>query len=227
MGTRARDRRHAEEPDRRSRPRPDGVGVRRTVGGNGEDAIGRYAFCPSCGESHEIQSASTDHLHGSRVASIMTRYVLCVRADLGVDSLATLLLERGFRGAAVVDESGRATGWISMEDILWQREIERDTQDETPSVDAIEPGFHVETGSDTTVGDLMSPRVPAILESMSIPAAAAILASEEADEVPVIARDRRVVGRLRAVDVLAWYARQGEGLVHPTLYPAGGNGRPS
>ena len=58
-----------------------------------------------------------------RAADVMTTDVITVDPETTVQSLATLLAERGISGAPVVDASGHLVGVISEGDLLHRAEI--------------------------------------------------------------------------------------------------------
>jgi CBS domain-containing protein len=148
------------------------------------------------------------------VSKIMTREVVCVLPDLGIEALTQVFLERGISGAPVVDPSGRTLGIVSKTDVL------RDFADRGETGELGEPevrsggiraelerGMHVARSSDTTVQDVMTPLTFALPEDASIARASALMYLEGVHRVPVIASSGRVVGILSALDVLGWLAR--------------------
>jgi len=58
-----------------------------------------------------------------RAMDVMTTDVITVDPETTVQSLATLLAERGISGAPVVDSDGRLVGVISEGDLLHRAEI--------------------------------------------------------------------------------------------------------
>ncbi len=54
----------------------------------------------------------------TRLAAVMSRNVICVRADMRARDVAQLLAERNVSGAPVVDESGRPIGMITQNDLV-------------------------------------------------------------------------------------------------------------
>lgn len=120
------------------------------------------------------------------VQAVMTRAVVAVRADLPLDTVRGLFLERGIGGAPVVDEEGRPIGMISKTDLL--------------QAGASRAG--------STVADAMSRRVWTLTERAPISEAAALLASEGVHRAPVLGREGRVVGIVTVLDVLRWLTQQ-------------------
>lgn len=120
-----------------------------------------------------------------RLSSVMTGDLVCVRPDVRLDALATLLDDRGFGGVPVVDDRGRPIGVVSKTDLVRA----------TP-----------EAGADT-VADIMTPLTFSLPENATLSRAAAIMAYEGIHRVPVVAIDGTVVGIVTAMDVVRWLAR--------------------
>lgn len=120
------------------------------------------------------------------IAQVMTGDVICVTADLGLDELTSLLIERGFSGAPVVDGLGRPIGVISKTDLL---------RAQLPPTSA-------------TVGDLMMPLAFTLPETAPLSQAAALMVEERVHRLPIVSHEGRVVGLLTAFDVLRWLARE-------------------
>lgn len=158
------------------------------------------------------------------VSAIMTAGVVCVQGDLSADALAALLLARGFNGAPVVDEKGRAIGIVSGTDLVRQRhEAERFAERQAPQVRqrrAVEHDFG--RGDDagrttpTTAADVMTPIAFALPESATIAEAAAIMSFEGVHRVPVVSPSGQVAGILSSLDILGWLAEQAGWLVART-----------
>lgn len=158
------------------------------------------------------------------IAEIMTRAVISVDPDLGVDALMNLFLERGISGAPVVDSSGRPIGVVSKTDLLRDR-FERGDSGETepPSLkrQGIEvrlEGMHVQDASNVCVREVMTPLAFTLPESASIARASALMALETVHRVPVVSATGRVIGILSTLDVLRWLARR-EGYLVPEHRP--------
>jgi len=122
-----------------------------------------------------------------RVADVMSRVVVCVRADLAGAALARLLVERGIGGAPVVDRDGRPVGVVSKTDVL--RAVAR--------------------GADLTrltVDDMMMPVAFVVDEDATLARAAALMATEGIHRIPVVNRAGAVVGIVTPLDVARWLA---------------------
>lgn len=157
------------------------------------------------------------------VAEVMTKHVVCVPPDLGIEALTDLFLERGISGAPVVDSAGRTLGIVSKTDVL------RDYADRGETGEVGKPelqsggiraqldrGMHVQELRDATVRDVMTPLAFTLPESASIARASALMALEGVHRVPVVAPNGKVVGILSALDVLRWLAlREGYAVPNP------------
>lgn len=148
------------------------------------------------------------------ISDIMTRDVVCVQAELSVESLTQLMLERGISGAPVVDARGRAIGVVSKTDLLRELHERGDTsqcEHEPPRIRRNRPpdlhrGFHVEELVHATAGEIMMPVAFTLSETAPISQAAALMAFEGVHRVPVLARSGEVVGIVSSLDVLRWLA---------------------
>lgn len=128
-----------------------------------------------------------------RVAEVMSRDVVCVRADLGVACVRELLLSRGFSGAPVVDEGGRPIGVVSKTDLLRER------------FEAAAGGAADGTGA-RCAGDVMTPIAMTLVETAPIYEAAALMARHGVHRVPIVTHDGRLVGVVSSLDMLRWIA---------------------
>jgi len=152
----------------------------------------------------------------------MTTNVVTVTPDVGVETLTSLFLERGFSGAPVIDDSGRAVGIVSKTDLLRESFERADgtTEDEPASINRggiempLGRGMHTQRGTGITARDVMTPLAFTLPESASVARASALMAHEGVHRVPVVTEAGKVVGILSAMDVLRWVARM-EGFVIP------------
>ncbi|MEZ4226434.1 MAG: CBS domain-containing protein [Polyangiaceae bacterium] len=165
-------------------------------------------------------SVPDEPIPGSRVdppvAKVMTAHVVCVRAELPLDELTQLMLERGISGVPVVDDSGRPLGVVSKTDLL-RRRLERSQQTEVDEGPVragqyeleLGPGFGSGGLSEDIVEDIMMPIALTIPENAPISKAAALMAHEGVHRLVVVdAHSSAVVGILSAIDLLRWMARQ-------------------
>jgi CBS domain-containing protein len=117
------------------------------------------------------------------VAQIMTTDVICVREDLSLTALATLLLERNLSGVPVVDLAGRPIGVISKTDLL-----RRD-------------------GAPGCVAEVMTPMSFVLHPEASVSQAAALMAFEGVHRLLVVSDDGKVIGLVSSLDVMRWLGR--------------------
>jgi CBS domain-containing protein len=135
------------------------------------------------------------------IADVMTRDALCVRADMTLEALRAVLIERGLGGLPVVDAEGRPLGMVTKTDLLraegchdWHRAEEGARAEPRPAAGA----------AAGTVGAIMTELAIAVHESMSIAQAAALMAYEGVHRLPVVDDDQRLVGVLSSLDVMHW-----------------------
>jgi CBS domain-containing protein len=160
------------------------------------------------------------------VSEIMTRDVVCARADLSVEALARLMIEHGISGVPVVDKRGHAVGVVSKTDLirLLEESVAEVGKGEPLAVSRggvryeLGPGFHLQELSRATVADVMTPLVFALPDDASVAQAAAMMAYEGVHRVPVVAGEGEVVGLLSSLDVLGWLGRE-SGYVLPSMRP--------
>ena len=185
-----------------------------------------YCADPAANQAQDAadrqQSApATPGVH-TQISAIMTGDVMCVRPELSVEALSSLLLERGFSGVPVVDEEGRPLGVVSKTDLV--REVgEGGTQEavwitRNGRPHQLERGFHLEPIPRATVADVMTPLAFALPENASISQAAALMVFEDIHRVLVVAEDGKVVGIVSSLDVLAWLAGHDGYLVRNPLW---------
>ena len=138
-----------------------------------------------CGDD----SAAPLTLARATVGTLMTRNVVCVRPDLGLDASMALFVETGLKALPVVDAEGALMGFVAESDVM----------------------LHVQAaGSATqaeTIADVFMPYALAVPESTPVTRAAALMALEGQQRVAVVSRENRVVGVLSASDILYWLAR--------------------
>lgn len=144
---------------------------------------------------------------GSPVSSIMTNDVVCVREDVSLESITSLLLERGFTGLPVIDEEGRAIGIISSTDLV-RHQYEEASSSSTEGDDdmALESGLHA-TGATSTVADVMTPIAITVPEEASISSAAVVMAARNIHRLPVVDDCGTVVGLITTTDIVDWVAQ--------------------
>jgi CBS domain-containing protein len=118
------------------------------------------------------------------ISAIMTSDVVCVRSDVAIEDLASLLTERKISGVPVVDAAGEPVGVVSKSDLV--RNGHRRG----------------------TVADIMTGVTLGLPEWSTIAQAAALMAYEGVHRLPVTGSDGTVVGIVSAMDILRWTAQQ-------------------
>ena len=132
------------------------------------------------------------------ISALMSGKVYCVSEDVSVQALATLLLEGGFSRVPVVDEGGKPIGVVSQADL-----VRHHYESGTASHEAL-----------STVGDIMTEVSFALDEEALVSQAAAMMALERIDSIPVVDPMGQVVGLLSSLDVLYWLACETGYVVH-------------
>jgi CBS domain-containing protein len=120
----------------------------------------------------------------------MSSDVCCVLSDVSVQALASLLIEGGLRAVPVVDEGGEPVGVVSQANLV-RHNYESGTASHQPP---------------STVGDIMTDIWFTLDEGASVSQAAALMALESVDGIPVVDRRGQIVGILSSLDVLYWLA---------------------
>ncbi len=154
-------------------------------------------------------NSAIERLLHLRVADVMTRNVVQVRADESMDKAAELLNQHDISGAPVVDELGRCVGVISGSDFVLR---ERDRVGAEVASGRVErvfvqdaPGrpYHVEDIAGDRVSEHMSADVQTVAANASLMDAARIMCSEHIHRVVVLDRDKRPAGLVSSLDVVA------------------------
>jgi CBS domain-containing protein len=141
------------------------------------------------------------------LAGVMTLEVVCVKADMSIEALTSLLVERNISGVPVVDDAGKPVGMISKTDLVRHQHEEGGCGEapSTPLGEELQTGFH-ELPSGATVGDYMLPIAFTLGESAPLAHAAALMAWEGVHRIPVCSPEGDVVGIVTTLDVVRWVA---------------------
>lgn len=153
------------------------------------------------------QAAPSD-LATVRLADVMVRDVVCVRPDTSIESLRTVLLDRGISGAPVVDEDGGLVGVVSKTDLVrWDLDDDETASEPPEQIDVeLGPGFHAEYIPGGVVAEIMTPLTLSLPSRATVLQASALMAYEGVHRI-VVVDDGEVVGIVTATDVLGWLAR--------------------
>lgn len=117
------------------------------------------------------------------VTAIMTRDIVCGRAELSIKAVKDLLVDNHIGCVPIVDERGRPKGIITKLDI----------------VERTEPAL--------TAGEVMMPLAITLNTNASIAHAAAMMATEDFHHVMVVGPDHVLVGVVSTMDIVRWLAR--------------------
>lgn len=139
----------------------------------------------------------------TRIAEIMTRGAITVRADLSLEQLVELFLDQGISRAPVIDDHGRPIGVVSKTDLVIAQHERGDTEISQAGAGGRDRHVH-EVGG--IVRDIMTPIVFTLPETSSIGEAARRMLADNVHAVPVMSAENQLVGVLSATDILAWVA---------------------
>jgi CBS domain-containing protein len=152
----------------------------------------------------QLQRHRRDQRNRTPIRDVMTTNVLCVRPDVSVEAIRSLLLEREISAAPVVDARGAPLGVISKTDLVQYRHDTDGTGVVEPKLDN---GFHTSDLTDATVADVMAPLTIAFHEDASVSEVAAAMASDHVHSLPIVGDDGTVVGIVSSLDIVGWYVR--------------------
>ena len=159
---------------------------------------------------------------------VMRPCVICVRGDLGIDALMSLFVAFDLRSVPVVDEVGRPVGVVSRSDLVehWYESDSaglgplRATGPTGAPGEYLGDGFHAVPAAQT-VADVMMCIAFTLCEDASLSHAAALMAYEGVQRIPVVSFEGKVVGVVSSMDVVRWLA-QHDGYVVPDSRGRGG-----
>ncbi len=149
------------------------------------------------------------------ISEVMRAETTLAPADLDLESLTHVVLERGLNAVPVVDEHGAAIGVVSKTDLLRYQQVETTTYEPLPELAATgfadERGMHIEQPSTA-----MTPVAFTLPETATIARAAALMAFEHIQQIPVTGPDHAVVGMITSTDILRWLARRAGYIMTPS-----------
>lgn len=183
----------------------------------GPGATAGYASCRHAAGAEVRPNGSVGPRDHTPVLDVMTADVLAVRADVSLEALSEVLLERGLGGAPVVDEAGRPIGVVSKTDLVERRQIAGDTgeglakgQSASRGRHRVElgPGVHVESLPIDSVADAMTRGSITLPEDAPVARAAALMVTRGVHRVLVVSDDGRLSGILTSSDIVRWVAER-------------------
>jgi len=142
-----------------------------------------------------------------KAIDIMTKEVYSVHADMPLDQLARLFVEKGVNAFPVVDEQGRLEGIVTETDL-----VEQDVPLHIPTVISIfdwvlyldrEKDFkkQVQKISARTVGEICTRDVLSCTRDTTVAELARLMVEQGAHLVPVV-EDEKVLGVVARLDVI-------------------------
>ena len=139
----------------------------------------------------------------TRIGDLMTANPVAVHADLAIDQLLELLLERGLSRVPVLDDDGRLIGMVGKTDLVLDMHVRGDTQVDQRDSGGRDRHVH-EFGA--TVRDVMTPMAISLPASTSLRTATRLMLADNLHAVPVTSAAGQLIGILSATDVMAWVA---------------------
>ena len=152
-------------------------------------------------------NSSIERLLSLRVSDVMNRKVVQVRNQHTLAQAAQTFRENTISGAPVVDEYDRCVGVLSATDFVKHhacRHADRGQSHTGAVKDCRQSGATVvDTKGDELVSHYMSTAVKAISTDSSLLAAARMMCTEHIHRLPVLDSQKRVVGMLSSMDIVA------------------------
>jgi CBS-domain-containing membrane protein len=141
------------------------------------------------------------------VRDVMTRDVVAIRKDDGIDEAARLLSEHKVSGVPVVDEGNHVLGIVSEADILSLAGLKRGhTFRDVVRHVLGEPLPERRTGD--TVGDIMSLPAITVRPDTDIHEVARILDERRIKRLPVVDAENRLIGIISRADIVRVIGRK-------------------
>lgn len=137
------------------------------------------------------------------VGDLMRTTVITIGPDMPLAEIVSLLLDKGYRSLPVVDEGNHLLGIITDGDLLKRAGLStRLDFAETLTEASTKQMIATLRANDSTAADLMT--VPVITVSAQEPVRSAVerMVDHDLKRLPVVDRDRRLVGWISRVDVL-------------------------
>lgn len=145
-----------------------------------------------------------------RVKEIMAKDVVSIKPDNNVKEALTLLFKMRISGLPVIDTQGRLAGMFTEKDILtailpsYIEKVGRFVYEENPK--SIKKKF--ESLVNLTVSQLMRKDVVTVDEDASLCEVAHLILTQKVRRIPVLNKEKRVVGIIVREDIVKAYARE-------------------
>lgn len=145
-----------------------------------------------------------------RVKEIMVKDVVSIKPDNNAKEALTLLFKMQISGLPVIDTQGRLVGMFTEKDILtailpsYIEKVGRFVYEENPK--SIKKKF--EGLVNLTVSQLMRKDVVTVDENASLCEVAHLILTQKVRRIPVLNKEKRVVGIIVREDIVKAYARE-------------------
>jgi signal transduction histidine kinase/ActR/RegA family two-component response regulator len=172
-------------------------------------------------EAPSLESSGVaDPMHAP-VSEAMNRGVVCVPASFSVTALEELLLDCDPSGVPVVNEHGRAVGFVAMTDVVRELHYRADASD-ARDADSLAWGFHEEP-EPRTVAHVMAPITFELPASCPVAKAIGLMAMQHVHRAPVVSADGALLGVVTAHDIVRYLARAGRTTPEPKAVAEAGS----
>lgn len=142
------------------------------------------------------------------IRDIMERNVHCVKEDMSIKDVALLLSKTGVSGVPVVDDDERVIGMVTEADLL-----QKEKEPRLPSyIDILGSIIYIEGVKRyerelkklvaTNVGEIMTRDVRYVYEEDPSETVAEIMVEDNINRVPVVDKDKKLVGIISRHDML-------------------------
>jgi CBS domain-containing protein len=145
-----------------------------------------------------------------KVKEIMTKDVVSVKPDNNAKEALMLLFKMQISGLPVIDAQGRLVGMFTEKDILttilpsYIEKVGRFVYEENPK--SIKKKF--EGLVNLTVSQLMRKNVVTVDENTSLCEAARLILTQKVRRIPVLNKEKRVVGIIAREDIVKAYTKE-------------------
>jgi len=152
-------------------------------------------------------------LQAETAAEMMTPNPVSIRDSATIQDAVTMLTDKGFSAAPVIDRAGRPIGVLSRADII-VHDRERpeyvapvpdyyeDAAESLPSGERVPKGMHLGRVDSTLVSDIMTPVVFSVAPSTPAPRVVEDMVSLKVHRLFVVDESGILVGVISALDVL-------------------------
>jgi CBS domain-containing membrane protein len=146
-----------------------------------------------------VEAAMTNP-HATPLRQIMTSDVVCVRPELAVSSVVSMMMRNHVGCIPVVDQLRRPVGMITKFDIVEQLDayMQSATNGTPLPIDLVA----------RTADELMMPLAMTLGENATIGHAAAMMASEDLHHVIVVSTRGEIAGVVSTKDITNWLAKE-------------------